>query len=86
MEPNDVVLYHGSLNELNSRAKDNVERYRFSPAASFISGFYKYDAEIRDELCRLNLAGIVNRKTLFNKDNSRMAVEGTPIGLKKLDD
>jgi len=82
-----VVLYHGSLQELNSR--NPSEQYRFSDKSmGFISGEYFWNnswfENISNELRENGYDGIVNRKTCFGRlgiiDTSPVArVEGTPI-------
>lgn len=86
----NVVLYHGSLAELNSR--DPNRQYTFADRLSFRHGpdnflYHNIFFEgLIEKLREKGYAGIVNRKTSHSVENSRngggvasLMVEGTPI-------
>jgi hypothetical protein len=83
----EVVLYHGSLEELNSR--DSDKQYRFTKNNSYISSNYVDETLIRDisnEILKLGFSGIVNARTISKTDirenlisYTTYRMEGTPI-------
>ena len=75
----EIVLYHGSLAELNSR--DPNMQYRFADELSFTSDYHDNYHSIRKELLDKGYDGIVNRKTrgLYVFIFNLFKVEGTPI-------
>ena len=91
MRDNEIVLYNGSLNELNSR-DDNVQ-YSFVTEREFVSNVYriKYDnsttieRKVKDELRNLEYDGVVNKRTIIFARNmlweipAEGIIEGTPI-------
>lgn len=65
----DIVLYHGSLEELNSRDPD--KQYRFAPLTEFISSEYRANTYINgggfiEDLLSEAREQII--KEIFNKD------------------
>jgi len=93
MKPEDVILYHGSLEELNSRDPSGDIRYCFSPIEEFVSERQvgeptdpKETIKIREEILGRGFHGLVNRKTLWSdwtySGSKSFRIEGTPIMLE----
>ncbi|MEN9626730.1 MAG: hypothetical protein RL557_1058 [archaeon] len=82
----DIILYHGSLNELNERTNG---QYTFAQDSSFVSLPGKYQSvermehEIKRQLAKKDYHGLVNRRTTAVSEDGRAWVsgfiEGTPI-------
>lgn len=81
---NDIVLYHGSLAELNSRYH-RQEQYELGREVYYISSDFdeeNFERKAKTEIKNLGYLGIVNCRTLFcgSRDFSDFyRVEGTPI-------
>lgn len=83
----DIVLYHGSLAELNSR--DPGRQYRFAEDLEFVSRALRYRENLsemydlfREELREKGYDGLVNKTLLVTGDTlylCKIVVEGTPI-------
>lgn len=90
----DIVLYHGSLTELNSR--NHQRQYEFAPELTFRSipcsvgdvDIYRPKKErdvplplegIKRELLEKGYSGLVNMRTIMFNKYHYFAVEGTPI-------
>ena len=84
-----IVIYHGSLAELNSR-DENHKKYRFTEQEFFISERYEeideeditYDKRIAKEILNKEYDGLVNARTIVIAQESAMdlyKIEGTPI-------
>ncbi len=84
----DIIIYHGSLAELNSRNPD--KQYQFAEELFFISEAQpeysdyltkSYKEIIKEELVRKKYNGLVNARTMaiagIRLDKYR--IEGTPI-------
>ena len=80
----DVVLYHGSLAELNERSE---QQHEFADSISYISNLHftddamSWDKKIKKELIETGYDGLVNRRTIseFCRNGFSCAIEGTPI-------
>jgi len=90
LERKVLILYHGSLQELNSRNPN--EQYKFGEHPFFNSEFYPYTnfslwaSQIAEKLHSKGYDGLVNRRTIFRDVFSlealpqlHAAVEGTPV-------
>lgn len=91
----DIFLYHGSLDELNSR--DPAKQYKFAEELEFfslhsITGNIRmvdvkvgnwYNQKIKEELRRRGYDGLVNKNLLvISSDGANYSIitaEGTPI-------
>ncbi|MBI2449277.1 hypothetical protein HYV49_03185 [Candidatus Pacearchaeota archaeon] len=80
----DIVLYHGSLAELNSR--DSEKQYRFAEALFFISDKVDRNKQLKEQLSTIGYDGLVNMKTsivsihfVLSGESTYYRVEGTPI-------
>ena len=89
----EVIIYHGSLQELNSR--DQNKQYEFVKEESFISGVYDkmdegiiYRHKIAREISTKGYDGLVNSRTIIFSEEETCdlrflyIIEGTPIKRK----
>jgi|WetSurMetagenome_2_1015567.scaffolds.fasta_scaffold130867_2 hypothetical protein len=79
-----IVMYHGSLDELNSRNPD--DQYEFAEKLSMVLAGYPLDNEDWTKWMQMQIKGkgydgIVNRRTIITIENltEYARVEGTPI-------
>ena len=78
----EIVLYHGSLNELNSR--DPKEQYRFAKEKCFetTNDHYSIDDECVNDVREEGYAGLVNCKVTYftgHYAEIKTCLQGTPI-------
>jgi len=92
----DVVLYHGSLNELNSKKRRSFIRYGFVEEDFFITDFQKLGffekkpfEEIKKQVYDAGYDGLVNARSIIGIGDiegphmRHFGMEGTPIVKKK---
>ncbi len=75
-----IVLYHGSLEELNSR--DPNKQYRFAEELSYVSSKPKFieDIDNVEEITSNGWDGLVNKRCFSFPSSSIIGyLEGTPI-------
>jgi len=93
MKPEDVILYHGPLRELNARIPTPSQKYVLVEEKEFVSQGYPGDPQrpqdiikVKQELLGKGFHGLVSRRTLWDGGglgaSERFRVEGTPIVLR----